>query len=232
MNTIVGAGSLITFPALLAVGLPPVVANVSSTLGLLPGSTSGAIGYRQELEGQKGRALRLAVSATLGGATGAGLLLALPATTFERVVPFLILAACALVALQPNLSRLLVKHRPDGAEHSVALVLFVSLVAIYGGYFGAAQGVMLIALLGIFVPEDLQRLNGLKNVLSVLVNGAAAIIFVALAPIAWLPAGLLAIGSIAGGQVGALVGRRLPPRPLRWLIIAVGTLVAGKMLIG
>jgi uncharacterized membrane protein YfcA len=232
VNTIVGAGSLITFPTLLALGLPPVVANVSSTLGLVPGSASGAFGYRQELDGQKSRAIRLGVSAVLGGVTGAVLLLALPETIFQRVVPFLILLACALVALQPRLSRLLAHHRPHGAEHSVALVAFVYLVAIYGGYFGAAQGVMLIALLGIFVPDDLQRLNGLKNVLSVLVNGVAAIVFVALAPVAWVPAGLLAVGSIAGGQVGAVVGRRLPPTLLRGLIIAVGTLVAGKMLTG
>ncbi len=232
INTIVGSGSLITFPTLLAFGFPPVVANVSNTLGLVPGGVSGVVGYRRELIGQRGRIARLGLAAVAGGTTGAVLLLALPASTFERVVPFLILLACALVALQPRLARALARRRPDGVEHSAALALFVYVSGIYGGYFGAAQGVILIALLAIFVPDDLQRLNGLKNLLVLFVNGIAAVLFVLLAPVAWEAVVLVAAGSIAGGQIGAAVGRRLPPLVLRGAIIVVGTAVALRMLAG
>ena len=232
INTIVGSGSLITFPTLLAFGLPPVVANVSNTVGLVPGSLSGAIGYRRELAGQRGRVVRLAVAAALGGLTGGILLLALPSSAFERIVPILILIACLLVAVQPRLSRAFAARRPHGTERYPLLFATVYATAIYGGYFGAAQGVIFIALLAIFLDDDLQRLNGLKNVLAFLVNGVAAILFIAVAPVAWPAAILIAIGSIAGGQVGALVGRRLSPLLLRGVIIAVGLFVAVKLLIG
>lgn len=232
VNTIVGSGSLITFPTLLAFGYAPVVANVSNTIGLAPGAASGVVGYRRELVGQRRRGIRLGVAAVLGGLTGAVLLLVLPASSFERVVPFLILAACALVALQPRLSRALLAHRPDGAEHSWVLPLLIYLTSIYGGYFGAAQSVILIALLAIFVPEDLQRLNGLKNLLTFWVNAVAAIVFIGVAPVAWLPVALVAGGSVVGGQLGALVGRRLSPLVLRGVIVVVGVLVSVKLLTG
>jgi uncharacterized membrane protein YfcA len=232
INTIVGSGSLITFPTLLALGYAPVVANVSNTVGLVPGSLSGVIGYRRELVGQRSRAIRLGVASVLGGITGGVLLLALPATSFERVVPFLILIAVVLVALQPRLSRAMANRRTNGQEQTIPLAITVYLTGIYGGYFGAAQGVILIALLGIFIADDIQRLNGVKNVLAFLVNCVAAILFIVVAPIAWPAAVLLAIGSITGGQVGALVGRRLSPLVLRGVIIAVGTIVAIKLLIG
>jgi uncharacterized protein len=232
INTIVGSGSLITFPTLLALGYPPVVANVTNTVGLVPGSLSGAIGYRRELEGQRDRALRLGVASVLGGITGGVLLLALPATSFERVVPFLILIAVALVAVQPRLSAVMARRRSGGQTHTVPLFVTVYLTGIYGGYFGAAQGVILIALLGIFLTEDIQRLNGLKNVLAFLVNAVAAVLFILVAPVAWPAALLLAVGSITGGQVGAVVGRRLSPLLLRGVIIGVGTLVALRLLIG
>ena len=232
INTIVGSGSLITFPTLLAFGFPPVVANVSNTLGLVPGGASGVFGYRRELAGQRPRILRLGLAGALGGVTGAVLLLALPATTFERVVPYLILVACALVAFQPRLSRALARHRPGGAEHSLALAGLVYLTGIYGGYFGAAQGVILISLLAIFVPDDLQRLNGLKNLVTLFVNAIAAVLFILLAPVSWIAVVLVAAGSIAGGQIGAAVGRRLPPLVLRGVIVVVGTIVAVRMLAG
>ncbi|HET7026198.1 MAG TPA: sulfite exporter TauE/SafE family protein [Candidatus Limnocylindrales bacterium] len=232
INTIVGSGSLITFPTLLALGYAPVVANVSNTVGLVPGSLSGVIGYRRELVGQRSRALRLGTASVLGGLTGGVLLLALPASSFERVVPFLILIAVVLVALQPRLSAAMARRRTNGEEHGLPLGITVYLTGIYGGYFGAAQGVILIALLGIFVPDDIQRLNGLKNVLAFLVNGVAAILFVAVAPVSWPAALLLAVGSITGGQIGAVIGRRLSPLVLRGFIIVVGTIVALKLLIG
>jgi len=146
-------------------------------------------------------------------------------------VPVLILVACVLVAIQPRLSAALAARRGEGANHWVPLVTGVYLTGIYGGYFGAAQGVILIALLGIFLPDDLQRLNGLKNVLAGLVNAVAAVLFIAVAPVSWAPALLLAVGSIVGGQVGAHYGRRLSPRLLRVLIITIGVVVAVRLLL-
>jgi uncharacterized protein len=231
VNTIVGSGSLLTFPTLLAFGYAPLVANVSNTIGLVPGSISGSIGYRRELAGQGQRARRLGAAAGAGGLTGGLLLLALPAAAFDRIVPILILAACAMVAIQPRLSAALAARHGEGASHWLPLVTGVYLTGIYGGYFGAAQGVILIALLGIFLPDDLQRLNGLKNVLAAVVNAVAAVLFVAVAPVAWAPAALLAVGAIAGGQVGAHYGRRLSPRLLRVLIITIGVIVAVRLLL-
>lgn len=232
INTIVGSGSLVTFPTLLALGYPPVVANVANTIGLVPGSASGAVAYRRELVGQKSRAIRLGVAAALGGLTGGILLLVLPASAFGRIVPVLILLACVLVAIQPRLSRSLAARHGTDLESSWVLPLLVYATAIYGGYFGAAQSVILIAILAVFIPDGLQRLNGLKNVLAFTVNGVAAVLFIAVAQVAWEPAVLVAVGSIMGGQVGALVGRRLSPALLRGLIIVVGTVVAVRLLVG
>jgi uncharacterized membrane protein YfcA len=237
INTIVGSGSLITFPVLLLLGFTPLVANVTNTVGVVPGSISGSVGYRRELAGQRARAKPLLVAALLGGITGAGLLLVLPASAFARIVPVLILVAVALVAIQPRLSAWIVERRErlghdSRREGGPLLVVGVYLTGIYGGYFGAAQGVILIALLAILVDDDLQRLNGLKNVLAAVVNSVAAIIFIAVAPVAWLPAILLAIGSTIGGLMGAYVGRRLSPLVLRGAIILVGTVVAVRLLLG
>ena len=232
INTIVGSGSLVTFPTLLLFGFPPLVANVSNTVGLVPGSASGVVGYRRELAGQGGRALRLGLAALLGGITGALMLLVLPASMFARVVPFLILLASVLMAVQPRLAAFVAHHRPHSAEHSRALAGLVYLTAIYGGYFGAAQSVLFIALLAIFIPDDLQRLNGLKNVLALVVNAVAALVFVAVAPVDWWAAALIAVGSIAGGQVGAAVGRRMSPLTLRGVVVTVGVVVALKLLLG
>ena len=236
VNTIVGAGSLITFPTLLALGYSPVVANVSNTVGLVPGALSGSIGYRRELQGQRHRLGRLGAAAVMGGITGGVLLLVLPSTVFDRVVPVLILAACLLVALQPRVSRWVQSRRRDttpSREHHGGPGLYASLVGagIYGGYFGAAQGVLLIALLAIFLDDHLQRLNAAKNVLAVLVNGVAAVLFVAVAHVAWEVAVLLAVGSVLGGQLGAAAGRRLPPGLLRGVVVVVGVAVAIRLLV-
>jgi uncharacterized membrane protein YfcA len=232
LNTIVGSGSLITFPTLLALGYAPVVANVSNTVGLVPGSISGAVGYRRELEGQRSRVRVLGVSSLAGGITGGLLLLALPASVFRSVVPVLILVACALVALQPRLARRRAAAKGAGQPHG-GPVLFTSVFAtgVYGGYFGAAQGVILIALLGIFLDDDLQRLNALKNVLAALVNGIAAVLFILFADVSWAPAALLATGAVVGGQVGARLGRRIPAAWLRGVIIVVGVTVAVRLLL-
>ena len=226
INTIVGSGSLITFPTLLAVGYEPVVANVSNTVGLVTGSISGAVGYRAELEGQRSRVVGLAAVSAAGGLTGAVLLLALPDSAFEAVVPFLILLACALVAVQPR-----VQQWREHRESRFGLPVTVYLTGIYGGYFGAAQGVILLALLGIFLTDHLQRLNALKNVLAAIINGVAAVMFMVVADVAWEAAALVAVGAVAGGQAGARLGRRLSAPVLRIAILVVGVGVSVVLLV-
>jgi len=230
INTIVGSGSLITFPTLLAFGFTPIVANVSNTVGLAPGSLSGAIAYRRELQGQRPRLFVLGAASVTGGITGAALLLALPGSVFRHVVPVLILIACLLVALQPRLSRRLSRgdHRP--LHGGAPLFLAVYATGVYGGYFGAAQGVILMSLLGIFLDDHLQRLNAAKNVLALLTNGVSALVFIAVTHIAWEAAILIAVGSVVGGQIGGLVGRRLPAGLLRIVIITVGVTAAVVLL--
>ena len=230
INTIVGSGSLITFPTLLAFGFTPVVANVSNTVGLVPGSLSGAIAYRSELRGQRPRLLVLGTAAVAGGATGAILLLALPGSVFRHVVPVLILVACVLIALQPRLSARMADRRGRHDHGGPTLFGSVFLTGVYGGYFGAAQGVILISLLGIFVADELQRLNAAKNVLALLANGVAGLLFIALAHVAWEVAGLVAAGSVVGGQLGGVLGRRLPAPLLRGIIIVVGVVAAVALL--
>ena len=232
LNTIVGSGSLITFPTLLALGYPPVVANVSNTVGLVPGSISGAIGYRRELAGQGARLRILGSASVAGGLTGAVLLLVLPAEVFDAVLPVLILVACGLVAAQPSLARRVATRSGEPRPHGGApLFVAVFVTGVYGGYFGAAYGVILVALLGIFVDDGLQRLNATKNVLAAVVNGVAAMVFVLVAPVAWPPAVLLAIGSAIGGQIGARIGRCISQGWLRAAIIVVGVLVAIRLVV-
>lgn len=230
INTIVGSGSLITFPTLLAFGFSPIVANVSNTVGLAPGSLSGAIAYRRELEGQRPRLLVLGTASISGGITGAVLLLALPGSVFRHVVPVLILIACLLLALQPRLSRRLADREKAPLNGGAPLFLAVFATGIYGGYFGAAQGVILLSLLGIFLDDQLQRLNASKNVLALCANGSSAVLFICVTHIAWEAAGLIAAGSIVGGQVGGVLGRRVPAPLLRVLIIIVGVTAAVVLL--
>jgi uncharacterized membrane protein YfcA len=230
INTIVGSGSLITFPTLLAFGYAPVLANVSNTLGLVPGTASGVFGYRRELAGQRDRLRRLGLASALGGATGAVLLDVLPGSVFKDIVPVLIVVACVLVAIQPRLTKRL-STREDKPHGGLGLALTVYGTGIYGGYFGAGQGIILISLLAIFIPDDLQRLNGTKNVLAMVVNGVAAVLFIALFSINWAIVGIIAGGSVIGGQIGATVGRRLPPALLRMVIIVVGLVAAAKLVL-
>ena len=240
INTVVGTGSLISFPTLLALGVPPVVANASNTTGLVAGGLSGTLGYRRELAGQ-GRRLRplLAVS-LLGGAVGAGLLLFLPASAFEAVVPALVLLASVLVGVQPTVSRRLrarARARAGAAARTVRprvgapplLIGAAGLLAVYGGYFGAGQGVILIALLALGLDEDLQPVNALKNAAVTTSNAAAAVVFVILADLDWAVVALVALGSVLGGQVGARFGRRLPAPVLRVLVVALGLFVAARL---
>lgn len=225
INAVVGSGTLITFPTLLALGVPPVTANVSNTVGLVPGSFSGAYGYRRELNGQGRRIARLGVGSALGGITGGLLLLVLPESAFEAIVPALILLGCALVILGPRISAA-TAHRRRGAHGGVALFAGIFALGIYGGYFGAAQGILLVAVLSIALDDDLQRINALKNVLAGIVNLTAALLFIAVADVDWQVAVLIAIGAVAGGLLGARVGRRLPNSVLRGVIVIVGVTVS------
>ena len=226
INTVVGSGTLITFPTLLAFGVPPVTANVSNNIGLVPGSLSGAVGYRRELAGQRSRLLRLGVASVLGGSIGALLLLGLPEKAFHTIVPVLIGIGCVLVLFQPTISRRLAasaEARGGRPAHGSSWVWALILVTgVYGGYFGAAQGVLLMAILGIGIDDSLQRLNGTKNVLATLVNGVAALIFIVVAEVDWIVVALIAGGSVVGGQLGSAFGRRLPPLVLRVFIVVVG----------
>jgi uncharacterized membrane protein YfcA len=226
INTVVGSGTLITFPTLLAFGVPPVTANVSNTIGLVPGSVSGAIGYRRELGGQKSRTLRLCVASLIGGTAGAVLLLVLPASAFETIVPVLILLGLVLVVFQPRISAWVAKrHEATGGMpyHGTRWVWpGVLLTGVYGGYFGAAQGVLLMAVLGTGVDDSLQRLNAVKNVLAAVVNAIAGLIFALVADVDWWIVLVIGIGSVIGGQIGATVGRRLPSAGLRIAIVVVG----------
>jgi uncharacterized protein len=247
INTVVGSGTLITFPTLLAFGYPPVLANVSNNVGLVPGVASGVHGYRAELAGQRRRVLRLGAASLCGGLLGAILLLVLPAGAFKAVVPVLIGIALVMVVFQPRLARWVAarQRRRAGAAGEAGLssgkpavqaggpVLWalVFLSGIYGGYFGAAQGVLLIGLMGIAFTDTMQRINAVKNVLAGLVNGIAALVFIAATHIDWGAAGLIACGAVLGGQLGARIGRKLPPWGLRVVIVCVGTVALVKLLV-
>ncbi|MER6998325.1 sulfite exporter TauE/SafE family protein [Streptomyces sp. NPDC000410] len=237
INTIVGSGTLITFPVLLATGLPPVTATVSNALGLIPGSISGAIGYRAELTGQRTRVLRLGLAALIGGLAGAMLLLLLPSTAFETIVPVLVALALVLVILQPRISKAVQARRerngstdthPDGGP---LLFTGLMLASVYGGYFTAAQGIIYLSLMGMLLHDTLQRLNAVKNILAAIVNGVAALFFLFVADFDWTAVLLIAVGSAIGGQIGAKVGRKLSPTVLRAVIVVVGVTAIVQLLL-
>jgi uncharacterized membrane protein YfcA len=241
INAVVGSGTLVTFPVLLAVGLPPVTATVSNSLGLVAGNLTGAIGYRRELRGQRQLLLRLLPASVLGALTGAFLLLHLPASSFEAIVPVLIGLAVVLVAVQPLLQRALARRRPpgdDGAAPAIGPGRLAAMIAgayatgTYGGYFAASQGVLQIGIFGLLVRESLQRLNAIKNVLTTAVNGVAAGAYVVVATdrVDWRAAVLIAVGAILGGYVGARFGRRLPSAVLRTAIVVLGLIAIGVLL--
>lgn len=228
INAVVGSGTLITFPILLSFGFPPIVATISNAIGLVPGSLSGTWGYRRELSGQRQRVLQLVPVSLAGALTGSFLLLHLPEQTFETVVPVLLVLALILVVTQPSIQRALARRRErDGGSPSGYLAATLGgtyLVGCYGGYFAAAQGILLVGVLGSLLPEPLQRVNALKNLLTAVVNSVAATVYVIVAfdRISWSAAGLIAVGSLVGGLIGSSVGRRLPPTVLRGVIVVLG----------
>jgi uncharacterized membrane protein YfcA len=244
-NTVVGAGSLISFPTLLAVGLPPVVANVSNTTGLVPGGISGTWGYRRELAGQAPRAVPLVAASMLGAVVGAVLLLVLPEAAFATIAPALVLLGSVLVAVQPLVARWFrsraAARRPAATPGAAAdasvpplprpLTVLTGLLGVYGGYFGAGQGVILVALVGLGVDADLQVVNAMKNLAVTAGNATAAVVFLFIAPVNWIAVLLIALGSVAGAHVGARVGRRLPASVLRAAVVTMGLIVAGRLVL-
>lgn len=234
INTIVGSGTLITFPTLLFFGFAPLVANVSNTVGLVAGGLTGIHGYRAELTGQGSTLRHLAPASLLGAATGATLLLTLPESAFAAIVPVLIAAALLLVVLGPRIQAWAAVRHPDHDSLGRRLLLTAGVFAtgVYGGYFGAAQGILLVGIMSVLTTIGLQKVNALKNVMSTVVNAVAAVIFMLVAweRINWSVAALIALGSLAGGYVGARVGRRLSPRVLRAVIVVIGVAAIAKML--
>lgn len=230
INTVVGSGSLITFPALLAFGYSPLTANMTTNVGVLPGALSGAFAYRHELRTQWPRIIRLGSLSLVGGLAGALLLLRLPAAAFKAIVPALILLAVVLVIFQPWLRKRAADREVQPRRTGVVRVVGIFLTGVYGGYFGAAQGVLLMAVLGMVIDESIQRLNSIKIVLAATANTAAAIVFVVHGGISWEAAGVIAVGSTIGGQLGAHIGRRLPSAVYRAVIVAVGLVAIVKLL--
>ncbi|MCV2394007.1 sulfite exporter TauE/SafE family protein [Actinotalea sp. M2MS4P-6] len=236
VNAIVGAGTLVTFPLLVALGVPPLTANASNTVGLVPGAVTGAWGYRRELVGSWGQVGRMAALSAVGGIAGSLLVVAAPPDTFTAVVPWLLVVAAALAAAQPRVARWVRRHaehesgaEPATAPLSVGLALGIMATGVYGGYFGAAQGVVLISLLGIAWSTDLQRANGAKNVLAGTANVVGAVVFILGGLVDWRIAALVAVGSATGGALGARIGRRIPAPVLRAVIVVAALAAAAAL---
>jgi hypothetical protein len=240
INAIVGSGTLITFPTLVALGYPPVTSTMSNAVGLVAGSSSGTWGYRRELRGQWHRLRWQLVASLIGSVLGAFLLLHLPPTVFNAVVPALLIFALVLVVVGPKIQEW-ARRRAELAGQSadrlsrrrmIVLVLGTFAVGVYGGYFTAAQGILLMAVMGALLPEDIQRMNAAKNLLALVVNVVAAISYtvVAFDRISWLAAGLIAAGSLVGGFLGAHFGRRMSPNVLRAVIVVVGLIGLYRLL--
>ncbi len=227
VNAVAGGGTLLTFPALLATGVPPVVANATNTVAVFPGQLASSFAYQSHIVEERRRAIALAVPSLLGGILGAWLLLALPEKAFAVAVPWLIVFACVVLAFQGQL-KLLVAHAPH-ANHPAALWVAQLFISVYGGYFGAGIGILMLAAMGILLPSSMQHANALKVLFSTLINAIAAVIFAVMGAVFWPQAVLMATANIAGGLVGARLAKRLPPAGMRGFAVAVGLFAAGKM---
>ncbi len=233
INVVVGSGTLVTFPTLLLFGYSPIVANISNSIGIVGGGLSGSWGYRREIAANKKLLLRLLPLSVLGGLAGALLLLVLPPEAFQAIVPVLIVLGLVMVAVAPRVQRAAAAkagQAPDDAAPSrrraLLLLVGIGLLGVYGGYFGAAQGILIVGLMSMVTLESLQRINAIKNVLTTVVNGVAALTFMGFAWdfIDWTVVLLIAVGATLGGLVGAKVGRRLSPLVLRITILVIGTI--------
>ncbi|WP_462202970.1 sulfite exporter TauE/SafE family protein [Frankia sp. CcWB3] len=237
VNTIAGGGTLIAFPALLATGLPALTANITSSVGLVTGYAGGALGYRRELAGQAVRLRALGPPALLGGLVGAVVLLATPSDSFRVLVPYLVLVSCLLLAAQSRLAAVVARRRASTAVvDATARVtwptrLGIFVAGVYGSYFGAGLGVLLLGVLGILLADDLQRTNALKTLLAFGVNAVGVAVFLVTAKVSWEFAGILVLASLFGGTIGARVARRLRPNVLRGAVIMLGATVAIVLLI-
>ncbi len=236
MASTVGVASIVSFPTLVALGLPPVTANVSNTLGLVPGGLSGAYGYRAELRTHPRVGWVIMACCVVGASIGAVVLLALPPGVFEAVVPWLILFTCLLVGVQPKVSDWLARLRgDDGTEDprhhlSPVTTFFATLTGVYGGYFGAGAGVMMVAVLGLGTDLPFKVITGLRTLSLMVGNVVAGLIFIVAADPDWEAVLLLAAGSVVGGYIGARVGRRLPDRVFRSLVVVAGVAAAVAMM--
>lgn len=235
INTVVGSGTLVTFPTLLFFGYPPVSANISNSLGLVAGGISGAWGYRREIRPLRHLLVKLAPASFVGAVVGALLLLVLPESAFEAIVPVLIALALLLVVFGPRLNAWATRHHADEMTRPRFIVLIVGilLAGMYGGYFGAAQGVLLIGMMSVLLPNGLQEINGAKNVLGLIVNFTAAMVFLVVDPsqINWVIVGLIAVGAFLGGLLGARIGRSMPPWLLRATIVVIGVVAIVVLLV-
>ncbi|MDX6268183.1 MAG: uncharacterized protein QOD70_2923 [Frankiales bacterium] len=231
VNALAGGGTLLAYPALLAAGLPPVLANTTCSVGLLTGYAGGSLAYRRELVGQRARALRLIAVGVIGGIAGAVLLLVVPGDAFESVVPFLVLLSCLLLAVQPRVAAWLATRR-SAEEHPLWIAqVLIGLGAVYGSFFGAGLGVVMLAVLGLLIADDLQRLNALKGVLSLVINLVGALLFVATGHVRWVEALLLAVGAFGGATLGVTLARRLPPQGIRAGVVVAGVAVGLTLLV-
>ena len=231
INAVVGSGTLVTFPLLVALGYPPVTATTSNGIGLITGTITGAVGYRSELTGHGPRLVRYSVASFLGAIVGALLLLRLPANAFEAIVPVLVGISVVLVVVQPLLSRRLKDREAADRSSSPLLYALIFLVGVYGGYFTAAQGIMLLGVMGLLTADPLQRLNAFKNVLASVVNLVSGVIYAIIAPVSWPVVGIIAVSSIVGGLLGASVGKRLSPTVLRVVIVVIGVAAIANLLL-
>jgi uncharacterized protein len=227
INAVAGGGTLVTFPTLVAVGIPTVQANVTNTVALCPGYLGGAWSQRAEMTGLQPLVRRLGVVGAAGALVGSALLLTISDSTFEFVVPFLILLACALLLAQDRLRALIEHHRPEGA-HRAALPIAMFAGAVYGGFFGAGLGIMMLAVLGILVTEPKRRLNAVKSTMALVINSVAALFFVFTGKVVWEVAPVMAVTSLVGGHLGGRIANRLDPRLFRALVVAFGVAVAVK----
>jgi uncharacterized protein len=226
VNAVAGGGSLIVFPALVATGFGTLVANVTNSVALWPGYAGGVVGFRRELDGQRSRVTVLALAAALGSGLGCVLLLSTPASAFDTVVPFLVLFASLLLAIQPRLARLLGQPSADHRDAGKVLYPAVFAGAVYGGYFGGALGVILMGTLALTVHDTLRRLNALKATLTLVVATVTVFIFGLFGPVDWVAVAVVAPASLLGGFGGARIARRLDDRVLRWCVVAFGVVVA------
>ncbi len=232
VNGVAGGGSLISFPLLLALGYPALTANITNTVGIWPGYVGGAAGFRNEISSQRDRLVPLGAVAALGGIAGALLLLTTSSETFRNLVPWLVLGASILFAIQPLLKRALggTAHSPPRTR-PILLAGGTFAASVYGGYFGAGLGVMLLAILGLALPDSIVRTSGLRTALSILVNGVAAVVFLIHGGLAWEAVGLLAAGSLLGGWVGAQVALSIPAWALRAVVVVIGLVTVVKLLV-